>query len=107
MTEAQKILEHFSGSDLEDSFHQIIRDAGVPLSDRERRMAEVFYFAGASGVFGLQDKAWKIAEHVGVGIEEKATLYEVACLRLQEEITTHGTERMIQALLNILRKAQK
>jgi hypothetical protein len=107
MTESQKILEHFSGSDLEDSFHKLIRDAGVPLSDRERRLAEVFYFAGASTTFSLQDKAWKIAEHVGMSLEEKAELYEAACLRLQEEITTHGTERMIQALLNILRKAQK
>jgi hypothetical protein len=90
-----------------DEFHRLLQDAALPFEERDRRLGEIFFFAGASTVFGLQDKAWKIAEHVGVSIEEKAQLYEAACIRLQEEILTHGQERMIQTLINILRRASK
>lgn len=105
--ETGKILEHFSGSDISDEFHKLLQESGMTFNERERRLGEVFYFAGASAIFGLQDKAWKISEHVGTDLNEKAVLYEAACLRFQEEISTQGLERMVQAITNLLRKAQK
>jgi hypothetical protein len=103
--EKQKILEHFSGSDMSDSFHETIAEhSGDKLTSRELKISEIFFFAGAATFLDLQNKAMKVADHVGTSDSEKEELYVVACRQLQREIVTHGQEMLVDTLLTILRK---
>jgi hypothetical protein len=105
MVEKQKILEHFSGSDMSDSFHETIAEhTGAKLTSRELKLSEIFFFAGAATFLDLQHKAMKVADHVGTSDTEKENLYVAACQQLQREIAHHGQEMLVETLLSILRK---
>jgi hypothetical protein len=107
MVETQKILEHFSGSDMSDSFHEVIAEhAGDKLTSRELKLSEIFFFAGAATFLELQHKALKIADHVGMSDSEKGELYVAAVRQVQREIVTHGQEMLVDTLLTLLRKLE-